>query len=38
MPITQRQDEIESIVSVIKSTVDGDKIYLFGSYVYGDPT
>jgi predicted nucleotidyltransferase len=33
----QMQDEIESIVSVIKNTVDCDKIYLFGSYAYGEP-
>jgi predicted nucleotidyltransferase len=38
LPITQQQDEIASIVSVIKSAVDCDKIYLFGSYAYGEPT
>ncbi|MDR1110813.1 MAG: nucleotidyltransferase domain-containing protein [Deltaproteobacteria bacterium] len=38
MPITQKQDEIASIVSVIKTAVDCDKIYLFGSYAYGEPT
>ncbi|MDR1110971.1 MAG: nucleotidyltransferase domain-containing protein [Deltaproteobacteria bacterium] len=38
MPATQKKDEIASIVSVIKNTVDCDKIYLFGSYAYGEPT
>jgi predicted nucleotidyltransferase len=38
LPITQKQDEIASIVSVIKTAVDCDKIYLFGSYAYGEPT
>jgi predicted nucleotidyltransferase len=35
--IEQKKDEIASIVSVIKNTVDCDKIYLFGSYAYGEP-
>jgi predicted nucleotidyltransferase len=35
--IEQKQDEIASIVTVIKNTVDCDKIYLFGSYAYGEP-
>jgi predicted nucleotidyltransferase len=35
--IEQKQAEIESIVSVIKTTVDCEKIYLFGSYAYGEP-
>ncbi|MDR1109557.1 MAG: nucleotidyltransferase domain-containing protein [Deltaproteobacteria bacterium] len=38
MPTAQKQDEIASIVSVIKNAVDCDKIYLFGSYAYGEPT
>ena len=30
-------DEIKAITEVIKETVDCEKIYLFGSYAYGDP-
>jgi predicted nucleotidyltransferase len=31
------QKEIEAITEVIKETVDCEKIYLFGSYAYGEP-
>ena len=33
----QLQQEIEAITEVIKETVDCEKIYLFGSYAYGEP-
>jgi len=33
----QKQKEIEAITEVIKETVDCEKIYLFGSYAYGEP-
>ena len=34
----QRNDElIQAITDVIKETVDCEKIYLFGSYAYGEP-
>jgi predicted nucleotidyltransferase len=33
----QRQDEIAAITKVIMETVDCEKIYLFGSYAYGEP-
>ncbi|MCL2766959.1 MAG: nucleotidyltransferase domain-containing protein, partial [Peptococcaceae bacterium] len=29
--------EIEAITEAIKDTVDCEKIYLFGSYAYGEP-
>lgn len=32
------QDEINAITNVIRETVDCEKIYLFGSYAYGEPT
>jgi len=31
------QKEIDAITEVIKETVDCEKIYLFGSYAYGEP-
>ena len=34
----QREDEIIAITEVIKETVDCEKIYLFGSYAYGEPS
>ncbi|MDR1322562.1 MAG: nucleotidyltransferase domain-containing protein [Gracilibacteraceae bacterium] len=34
----QVEDEIKAITDVIKETVDCEKIYLFGSYAYGEPT
>jgi len=38
MPVLQRNDElIQAITDVIKETVDCEKIYLFGSYAYGEP-
>jgi predicted nucleotidyltransferase len=33
----QMQAEIMAITEKIKETVDCDKIYLFGSYAYGEP-
>lgn len=33
----QMQKEIATITEVIKETVDCEKIYLFGSYAYGEP-
>ena len=33
----QIEDEITAITEVIKETVDCEKIYLFGSYAYGEP-
>lgn len=34
----QKQNEIAAIADMIKNTVDCEKIYLFGSYAYGEPT
>jgi predicted nucleotidyltransferase len=31
------QKEIEAITEIIRETVDCEKIYLFGSYAYGEP-
>jgi len=33
----QKENEIRAITEVIKETVDCEKIYLFGSYAYGEP-
>ena len=33
----QKENEIKAITEVIKETVDCEKIYLFGSYAYGEP-
>lgn len=33
----QKENEIRAITKVIKETVDCEKIYLFGSYAYGEP-
>jgi len=33
----QIKKEIKAITEVIKETVDCEKIYLFGSYAYGEP-
>jgi predicted nucleotidyltransferase len=33
----QYKNEIMAITEVIKDTVDCEKIYLFGSYAYGEP-
>jgi predicted nucleotidyltransferase len=33
----QNKIEIQAITEVIKETVDCEKIYLFGSYAYGEP-
>ena len=33
----QKENEIKAITEIIKKTVDCDKIYLFGSYAYGEP-
>ena len=33
----QHENEIKAITEVIKETVDCEKIFLFGSYVYGEP-
>ena len=33
----QHENEINAITETIKETVDCEKIYLFGSYVYGEP-
>ena len=33
----QRENEIKAITEIIKETVDCEKIYLFGSYAYGEP-
>jgi predicted nucleotidyltransferase len=32
-----KEKEIREITEVIKETVDCEKIYLFGSYAYGEP-
>jgi predicted nucleotidyltransferase len=32
-----KENEIRAITEVIKETVDCEKIYLFGSYAYGEP-
>ena len=34
---SQKENEIKAITEVIKETVDCEKIYLFGSYAYGEP-
>jgi predicted nucleotidyltransferase len=34
---TGKENEIREITEVIKETVDCEKIYLFGSYAYGEP-
>jgi predicted nucleotidyltransferase len=33
----QKENEIMAIAEIIKKTVDCEKIYLFGSYAYGEP-
>ena len=33
----QHENEIMAITEIIKETVDCEKIYLFGSYAYGEP-
>ena len=33
----QKENEIKAITEIIKATVDCEKIYLFGSYAYGEP-
>jgi len=33
----QHEKEILAITEIIKETVDCEKIYLFGSYAYGEP-
>jgi predicted nucleotidyltransferase len=33
----QKENEIRTITEIIKETVDCEKIYLFGSYAYGEP-
>jgi predicted nucleotidyltransferase len=33
----QKESEILAITEAIKKTVDCEKIYLFGSYAYGEP-
>lgn len=33
----QKQDEIKAITKVIIDSVDCEKIYLFGSFAYGEP-
>jgi predicted nucleotidyltransferase len=33
----QKENEIRAITEIIKETVDCEKIYLFGSYAYGEP-
>ncbi len=33
----KKQHEIRAITEVIKDTVNCEKIYLFGSYAYGEP-
>ena len=39
MPFPENiQKEIEIIVETIKKTVDCERIYLFGSYAYGEPS
>jgi predicted nucleotidyltransferase len=35
--LPQKENEIKAITEVIKETVDCEKIYLFGSYAYGEP-
>ena len=32
-----QENEIKAITEVIKETVDCEKIYLFGSFAYGEP-
>lgn len=34
----QEAEKLRQICSVIHQTVDTEKIYLFGSYAYGEPT
>ena len=33
----EKENEIKAITEIIKETVDCEKIYLFGSYAYGEP-
>lgn len=33
----QKQTEIKAITEIIKETVECERIYLFGSYAYGEP-
>jgi predicted nucleotidyltransferase len=33
----QKEDEIRAITKIIKESVDCEKIYLFGSYAFGEP-
>jgi predicted nucleotidyltransferase len=33
----QKENEIRAITEIIKEAVDCEKIYLFGSYAYGEP-
>ena len=33
----QKENEIKAVTEIIKETVDCEKIYLFGSYAYGEP-
>ena len=33
----EKENEIKAITEIIKETVDCEKIYLFGSYAYGQP-
>ena len=35
--LRRHDDLIQTITDVIKETVDCEKIYLFGSYAYGEP-
>lgn len=34
----QEQDDIKELIALINSSVNAEKIYLFGSYAYGNPT
>ena len=33
----EKENEIKAITEIIRETVDCEKIYLFGSYAYGEP-